>query len=77
MDEFQGIKKIQTQAGEFFTQEYVAWLEENLEQARRQVVSLTVTRNNLERQLLASKRVDRIDYEHGGDHYPDDEYDRS
>lgn len=77
MENYQGIMKIKTEAGEFYTEEYVRWLENNLEDARKQLVAAAISKNNLERQIDSLRKTDQISYEHGDyNNYPDDDFDR-
>jgi hypothetical protein len=79
MNEYQGVLKIKTDFGEFYTNEYVKWLEENLASVQSQLANITASKNNLEARLNQTQQIERLAYEHNFvyDGYADDDHDRS
>jgi hypothetical protein len=78
MQEYNGIIKTKTDAGEFYTEEYVRWLEDQLKEIKKQLsIALSVKRNYESQADNALKHYwDSAEYQGDCNNYADDEYDR-
>lgn len=77
MDNYNGVMKVKNEHGEFYTEDYVLWLENALKETKAQLaVALNTKRQFESNSQIDSRhywdRYDQIDTSR----YADDEYDR-
>lgn len=77
MEDYNGIIKIKDEHGERFTEDYVKWLENALQETKKQLsIALNLKRNyesRIEREKDTTHYWEKM---HDHNSYPDDEYDR-
>lgn len=76
MDNYNGIMKIKNENGEFYTEEYVIWLENALKETKSQLSMALNAKSHFESKINTDTRHYWDKYDQIDSSYADDEYDR-